>query len=46
MKTNFIGRKTWKFYSSGEKMINANGQQGEHEQQWKKSEQGHTTFPP
>ena len=38
--TNFVGRKTWKFYSRGdEKMRNASGHQDENERQWKKSEQ-------
>ena len=40
-ETNFIWRKTWKFYSGGEKMRNASGHQGENERQWKKSEQEH-----
>ena len=35
-ETNFIWRKTWKFYSGGEKMRNASGHQGENERQWKK----------
>ena len=38
-ETNFIGRKTWKFYSGGEKMRNANGYLDENECQWKKSKQ-------
>ena len=51
--TNFIGRTMWKFCSGSEKIRNASGQQGENEQQWKKSEQEykqqilggeHTTF--
>ena len=29
----------WKFCSGSEKIRNASGQQGENEQQWKKSEQ-------
>ena len=38
-ETNFIWRKTWKFYSGGEKMRNASGHQGENERQSNKSEQ-------
>ena len=32
-ETNLTGRKTWKFYSGGVKMINASGHQGENERQ-------------
>ena len=52
----FRWKKNMKFHSSGEKMRNASGQQGENERQWKKkSEQehkeqncswAHTTIPP
>ena len=51
----FRWKKDIKFHSSGEKMRNASGQQGENERQWKKSEQehkeqncswAHTTIPP
>ena len=35
-ETHFVGRLTWKFYSGGEKMINASGHQGENERQGKK----------
>ena len=34
-ENNFVGRKTWKFYSGGEKMRNASGHQGENKRQWK-----------
>ena len=45
-ETNLVGRKTWTFYGGGEKMRNANGHQGENEQQWKKKwTETHTTFP-
>ena len=37
----FCGRNNMKFYSGGEKMINASGHLGENERQWKKSEQEH-----
>ena len=36
-ETNFAGRKTWNFYSSGEKMRNTSSHQGENERQWKKA---------
>ena len=36
---NFVWRIKWTFYSGGEKMRNANGHQGENEQQKKKCEQ-------
>ena len=32
------GRKTWKFYSGGEKMRNASGSLDENEWQWKKKQ--------
>ena len=35
LQNNFVGRKTWKFYSGGEKMRNASGHQGENKWQWK-----------
>ena len=48
METNFqfffqfVGRKTWKFYSGGEKMRNGSGHQGENGPQWRASEQEQT----
>ena len=44
--TNFVGRKTWKFYNGGEKMRNASSHLGQNEWQWKKKQTGtHMTFP-
>jgi len=46
-ENNFVGRKTWKFYSGGEKVRNTSGHQGENKRQWKKKGTGiHKTFPP
>ena len=48
METNFqfffqfVGRKTWKFHSGGEKMRNDSGHQGENGRLWRTSEQEQT----
>ena len=41
---NFVGRKTWKVYSSSEKMRNASSHQGENERQWKKQQTKRNTY--
>ena len=35
-ETNFVGRKTWKFYSGCENITNTSGHKYENERQWKK----------
>ena len=40
-ETDFVVRKTGKFYSGGEEMRNASGHQGKNERQRKKNEQDH-----
>ena len=44
MERNFVGWKTLRVYSGGEKMKNSSGRQCENERQWKKSEQKHTQY--
>ena len=43
-ETNFVGRKTWKFYSGGENIRNTSGHKYENERQWKKRKETLSTI--